>query len=377
MKNLKISALLMALVAIPAAATARESRPAPAMPGHGGMHSPRPGGPQVGGPRNWGPRHNGRWVGGWRAPGGWGAYRRPFVGYVLPRYWINPTFYLGNYSTYGFSRPAYGYGWSRYYDDAVLTDRYGRVQDYVEGVQWDRYDGYADGYGEDYSDSYGYRDEGNSRGYRGKDRNNGLGGALVGGAIGAIAGSAIAGRGDRTAGALIGGGLGAVAGAAVGSADRDGRDYGYGYGRDYRGKKIKHRKRGKIPYDYGSGPGGYDGQWNGRWTGSWNGGPTQSWEGTYEGSTPHWNQGYPGPGPVVHQGGSAPVIVHQGGYGYGYGGYGGEVTTIVVQSQPVVTTTTTTTEEVVYASATRKRYAARKPVKYRAKPRCVCKVVYR
>jgi hypothetical protein len=68
-------------------------------------------------------------VAGWRAPGGWNGYRRPVYGYVLPRYWVSPTYYIANYGTYGLPAPAYGYGWSRYYDDAVMTDRYGRVYD--------------------------------------------------------------------------------------------------------------------------------------------------------------------------------------------------------------------------------------------------------
>ncbi|AEG48905.1 hypothetical protein Sphch_1216 [Sphingobium chlorophenolicum L-1] len=85
----------------------------------------------------WGPRYNGRWYAGWYAPGGWAAYRRPVVGYVLPRYWISPTYHIRNYGAYGLPVPADGYGWSRYYDDAVMTDRDGRVRDYRGGVDWD------------------------------------------------------------------------------------------------------------------------------------------------------------------------------------------------------------------------------------------------
>src|SRR3546814_2580957 len=36
------------------------------------------------------------------------------------------------------SVPPAGYGWSRYYDDAVLTDRYGRVYAYRSGIDWNR-----------------------------------------------------------------------------------------------------------------------------------------------------------------------------------------------------------------------------------------------
>src|SRR3546814_20039107 len=39
---------------------------------------------------------------------------------------------------YGLSVPPAGYGWSRYYDDAVLTDRYGRVYAYRSDIDWNR-----------------------------------------------------------------------------------------------------------------------------------------------------------------------------------------------------------------------------------------------
>ena len=80
---------------------------------------------------------------------------------------------------------------------------------------------------------------------RRRHTSSGLGGAAVGGVIGGIAGSGIAGRGNRTAGAVIGAVTGAVAGAAIerGSSNRRVQDeceawlaqysqpaYGYGYG---------------------------------------------------------------------------------------------------------------------------------------------------
>ncbi len=108
-------------------------------------HGPRPhvGGPRMhnGGGHRWGHRMNGRWFAGFYAPGGWGGYRAPFRGYVLPSYWVNPTYSIGSYGTYGLYAPQPGYGWSRYYDDAVLRDQRGYVQDYRSGVAWDRYEG--------------------------------------------------------------------------------------------------------------------------------------------------------------------------------------------------------------------------------------------
>lgn len=91
--------------------------------------------------QRWGHRINGRWHAGHDAPGGWAAYRRPVYGFALPRYWIQPAYYIADYRTYGLPVPNYGYGWSRYYDDAVLTDQYGRVYDSRSGIHWDRYEG--------------------------------------------------------------------------------------------------------------------------------------------------------------------------------------------------------------------------------------------
>lgn len=112
--------------------------------------------PMMGG-GNWGgkpPMHGGGWNGpkpgkppmmGWHPrPGNHGipkndVYRRPYRGWTMPSYWVQPSFYVGNYYTYGLSAPSNGYYWSRYYDDAVLTDQRGYVQDYRSGVNWDAY----------------------------------------------------------------------------------------------------------------------------------------------------------------------------------------------------------------------------------------------
>ncbi len=55
-------------------------------------------------------------------------------------------------------------------------------------------------------------------------RDSGVGGALIGGAVGGFAGNRIAGRGNRTVGTLAGAAVGAVAGAAIDKAEDAGRN---------------------------------------------------------------------------------------------------------------------------------------------------------
>ena len=202
---------------------------------------------------------------GMRFPIGAPAYVRPFRGFVLPRVWLAPTYYITNWQGYRLSRPAQGFGWSRYYDDAVLTDRNGRVFDTVQGVNWQAAPGAAtttvvtQTYSPDY-DPYNYDQSlllGNDdvvegthwvRGpvdaagvdydpnlppppppvYSQMDdrafleacrRDNGLGGAAIGAAAGGLAGNRIAGRGNRTGGTLIGAGVGALAGMVIDKAE--------------------------------------------------------------------------------------------------------------------------------------------------------------
>lgn len=158
------------------------------------MHSPRPG-PGM-------------------PPAMHGGYVAPVYGYTLPGQWMAPSYFIGNFHSIGLPAPARGFGWSRYYDDYVLTDSWGRVYDWRDSR--DRRNG-------------GWRD-----GRRNHDR-SGIVGALLGAAIGAVSGNLIAGAGDRLAGSLIGGGLGALAGQAIDKSvhrDRDGRGYRHGDG-DY------------------------------------------------------------------------------------------------------------------------------------------------
>lgn len=100
--------------------------------------------------QRWGGNAGGRWQGGSNAPGGWNAYHRPSRGFRLSHYWFSPSFFLNDYAGYGLSDPPLGYGWYRYYDDAVLLDAHGRVYDSVDGLDWNG------GYGEDGYDQGGY-----------------------------------------------------------------------------------------------------------------------------------------------------------------------------------------------------------------------------
>lgn len=111
-------------------------------------------GPMAGRPSvsRWGGATGGRWPGGSSAPGGYGAYRRPYRGWALPTYWIAPRFDVVEWRRYGLTPPPVGYRWTRYYDDAVLIDRRGSVYDSRGGIDWD---GRDDGYGDRHDDGYG------------------------------------------------------------------------------------------------------------------------------------------------------------------------------------------------------------------------------
>lgn len=196
------------------------------------------------------------WYGALNAPGGVAAYRTPFRGFVLPPYWMQPNFFIEDYARYGFAAPQDGFGWSRYYDDAVLTDSTGRVVDVVKDVDWRKFDQgqFAAAPGASFDEAGLDRRRPDARDFdRDDDRKHGrvgsaigsVGGALIGGAVGAVAGNLIAGKGERLAGSLIGGGVGALAGLAVSEARG--------------GKKHKHHAghRGCGAHWGDSYPGGY------------------------------------------------------------------------------------------------------------------------
>lgn len=388
MRRFLIPALALATALPSSAAMAAESA------GPGGFYRHTPGRPMISRMnvkptmnQTFGQKYQGRWVGGWQAPGGWSAYRRPYRGYVLPSYWISPSFYIGNWSSYGFSAPSTGYGWSRYYDDAVLTDRYGRVVDYVPGYNWDRTATRSRSYDEAdydyaaYPDGYDDYDAPRKR----SKKLSGVGGAVVGGAAGAILGSAVAGRGDRGAGALIGGGVGALAGLAAAESSKERRSVRE---RVYRADPRRDRVIDYgYDYDVPSDRVTSDGQWRGRWDGRWTDQSGRVYEGTYEGEYDiggHWVDARGGTRSRV-----SPVIAQEPAYADDYGVDGDErvinvgpgVTSITIQSQPVVTTTTTTGYVTEYVRApARARVApkrARVAVRPAKKPTCVCRVVYR
>ncbi|HEX7855846.1 MAG TPA: RcnB family protein [Sphingobium sp.] len=312
----------------------------------------------------WGSRVNGRWAAGGNAPGGWNGYYRPVPGWSLPNYWINPNFYISDWQGYGLPAPAAGYGWSRYYDDAVLTDRYGRVADARYGYDWDRYGGYDEGYDAPPPLAYdGYRDD------RRDSTGATIGGALVGGVIGGVAGNAIAGRGDKTAGTIIGAGVGALAGGAIGNAaakpkrprNSDYRygtaspDGGYVYGRPTSGSR--HRAAT------------YDGRWDGTWYDSEGHAYSGTYEGRFQGDARgnYYNQGAAYAPPVAQPYAAAPVPI----YGYPAGGYpAGGYSYGAEYIGPTFVTTTVTTEETTYAA--RRASAARVVHKARPKPRITC-----
>ncbi|MEK6636703.1 MAG: RcnB family protein [Pseudomonadota bacterium] len=174
------------------------------------------------------PLQGGSWGGG---EVGTGVYQPLARGAILPPFWMQPQYYIEDYARYGFAAPQDDFGWSRYYDDAVLTDSTGRVADVVKGVDWKRFDQeqFAGAPGTSFNESDLDRRRPDTRDFD-RDRKRGgvgraigsIGGALIGGAVGAVAGNLIAGKGERLAGSLIGGGVGALAGFAIGEATRGG-----------------------------------------------------------------------------------------------------------------------------------------------------------
>ena len=162
-------------------------------------------------------------------------YQRPSYGFQLPKTWMTPENYV-DYRAFGLDRPAPGFGWSRYYNDMVLTDQWGRVYDVADGYDRDGRGGH----------------------YRSRDT-DGIAGGVAGAAVGAVAGNVIAGAGSRLAGSLIGGGVGALAGLAIEHAISK---------KKHRGPRYDDRAHDGGQWDRGHG--------SSRWGGShWGGYPQQ------------------------------------------------------------------------------------------------------
>lgn len=81
------------------------------------------------------------------------------------------------------------------------------------------YDDRAQDYDRDYADRYSAWAAQNCVNQR---NNNAAAGAIIGGVLGAVAGSNLAGRHDRTGGAIVGGAVGATAGASIGANSTNG-----------------------------------------------------------------------------------------------------------------------------------------------------------
>lgn len=58
-------------------------------------------------------------------------------GVMMPPYWMAPQFQVRDWDVYGFAQPAQDQRWVRYYDDALLLDRYGRVIKVQSDFDWD------------------------------------------------------------------------------------------------------------------------------------------------------------------------------------------------------------------------------------------------
>lgn len=105
-----------------------------------------------------------------------------------------------------------------------LTFDHGRKRGHYKRDRRDRYDDYRRSNYSQY-DRYGEPVRRNTRVWAGNDgryycqKENGTTGLLIGGAVGALAGREIAGRGDRTLGAILGAAGGALLGREVDRSD--------------------------------------------------------------------------------------------------------------------------------------------------------------
>ncbi|HEV2865027.1 MAG TPA: RcnB family protein [Allosphingosinicella sp.] len=123
MSKLALYILAASAAFIPAAASAQMHHPG------GTAVTVRHGGPGMG------MGHHGRFM----HPGPNFRHHRLHRGFVINPFWFGPQFHIQNWQMYGFAPPPSGHRWVRYYDDAYLIDREGRVRDERYGLDWDQY----------------------------------------------------------------------------------------------------------------------------------------------------------------------------------------------------------------------------------------------
>jgi hypothetical protein len=114
--------------------------------------------------------------------------------------------------------------------------------------------------------------------------NNTAAGAVIGGVLGSIIGSGVAGRGSHFAGAVVGGAVGATAGAAIGSSSTDMRGCPPGY--------IVASGAPAFVYSGGYAPGFYAPAWYHPWvwsSGRWMYRPYRTW---YREHPRYWRRRY-------------------------------------------------------------------------------------
>ncbi len=149
MRKLSLPILAASIAFTPSGAFAQVHHPGPPPAGHswrGGVTGMPARGPNVRhhggvtGMRGHRPnvvvRHGGGRFG---HPGPNFRHRRLQRGFVIHPFWFGPQFHVNNWQMYGFADPGGDSRWVRYYDDAYLIDRDGRVRDTRYGMDWDQY----------------------------------------------------------------------------------------------------------------------------------------------------------------------------------------------------------------------------------------------
>lgn len=158
MKTLSLLSLMAGAALLPTMAVAQTAgaRGGAGVSWQGGMRGGHVGGGvQMGGGQFRGGQHfrgGGQFRGGGHFRGGWGGHvriprfrpphgfpRRLQRGFFVHPFWFGPQFHINNWQAYGFANPGEDRRWVRYYDDAYLIDRGGRVVDAREGLDWDQY----------------------------------------------------------------------------------------------------------------------------------------------------------------------------------------------------------------------------------------------